>query len=102
MARIDMKLCQNAFQTIPDVSFFEAKKKMSAKISDQQFYFSLSWRHFGGATIFRTSKSVSSSNFALDKLFQRSVRPKKLGFGVFVVRTIFFGGRRLVFRIHFQ
>ena len=27
MARIGAKLCQNAFQRIPDVSFFDAQKK---------------------------------------------------------------------------
>ena len=29
----------------------------------------------------RTSKSISSSNFALDRLIERSVRPKNLRFG---------------------
>ena len=38
------------------------------------------WRDFGGATNFWTSKSASSSNFALDRLIQRSVRPQNLGF----------------------
>ena len=28
LARIGTKLCQNAFQTIPDVLFFDAKKKI--------------------------------------------------------------------------
>ena len=27
MAPIGLKLCQNAFQTIPDISFFDAEKK---------------------------------------------------------------------------
>ena len=81
MARIATKLCQNAFQTILDVSFFDAEKKFSAKISDQNFCFLLSWRDFGGATAEWTSKSACPSNFALDRLIERSVRPKTLGFG---------------------
>ena len=44
-ALIDLKLCQNTFQTIPDVSFFDAKKK-SAKISDPKIRFALIWRGF--------------------------------------------------------
>ena len=42
MALIGLKLCQNAFQTIPDISFFDAEKKIvnfsSGKI---QFFASL-------------------------------------------------------------
>ena len=80
MARIGAKLCQNAFRTIPDVSFFDTEKKISAKFSDQKNRFSLVWCGFGGATAERTSKSASSSNFALDGLNERSVRSKNLGF----------------------
>ena len=75
MAQIATKLCQIAFQTIPDVLFFDAEKKI-AKSSDLNFRFSLIWHGFGRATAERTSKSASSSNFALDRLTQRSVRPK--------------------------
>ena len=32
MAPIGAKLCQNAFQVIPDISFFDAKNKFSTKI----------------------------------------------------------------------
>jgi len=39
------------------------------------------WRDFEGATKEWTSKSASSSNFALDRIIQRSVRPKNLGLG---------------------
>ena len=81
MARIGAKLCQNAFQTIPNVSFFDAEKFFSAKISDQKFWFSLIWRGFGRATAERMSKSACSSNFALDRLIERPVRPKILRFG---------------------
>ena len=45
------------------------------------FHFLQIWCGFWGATAERTSKSDSSSNFALDRLIQRSVRPKNLGFG---------------------
>ena len=75
-----MKLYQNAFQTISDVSFFDAEK-ISAKISDRKFCFSPIWRGFGRATAERMSKSACSSNFALDRLIERPVRPKILGFG---------------------
>ena len=74
------KLCQNAFQTISDVSFFNAKK-YSAQISDRNSCFSLIWHGFWQATTERMSNSASSSNFAVDRLIQRSVRPKNLKFG---------------------
>ena len=81
MAAFGLKLWENAFQTIPDISFFDAKKIFSAKFSDQKFRFSLIWRGFGRSTAERTSKSASTSNFALDRLILRSVRPKNLEFG---------------------
>ena len=43
MARIATKLCPNAFQTIPDVSFFDAEKFFSAKFRIENFVF----RQFG-------------------------------------------------------
>ena len=46
IAPIGLKLCQNAFQTIPDVSFFDAQNKISAKFSDRNFIFSLFWPGF--------------------------------------------------------
>ena len=81
MARIGAKLCQNAFRTILHVSSFDAEKKKSAKFSDHNFRFSLIWRGFGRSTAERTSKSASTSNFALDRLILRSVRPKNPEFG---------------------
>ena len=75
-APIGTKLCQNAFQTIPDVSFFDAEIFLSAKISDRKFRFSLIWCGFRGATAERSSKSASSSNFASDRLILRSMRSK--------------------------
>ena len=59
---------------------FDAKKTFSAKILDRKFRFSSIWRGFRGSTAERTSKSASSSNFALDRLIQRSVSPKNLNF----------------------
>ena len=90
LAWIGAKLCQNAFQTIPNVSFFDAGIFFSANFLDRKFRFSSIWRGFRESTAERTSKSDSSSNFALDGLIQRSVRPKNLGFGIFAVRAIFF------------
>ena len=81
MARIGAKLCQNAFRTILNVWSFHAKQFFSAKFSDQNFRFSLIWRGFGRSTAERTSKSASTSNFALDRLILRSVRPKNPEFG---------------------
>ena len=80
MARIDAKLCQSTFQTNPDISFFDAQKMFAAKFSDREFLFSLIWCVFGGAMAEWTSKAASSSNCALDRLIQRSVRQKNLGF----------------------
>ena len=60
---------------------FRRQKKRSAKISDRKFCFSPIWRGFGRATAERMSKSACSSNFALDRLIERPVRPKILGFG---------------------
>ena len=57
-----------------------AENLFSVKFSNQYFRFSLTWRGFGRSTAERPSKSASSSNFALDKLIQRSLRPKNLGF----------------------
>ena len=37
MAPIGVKLWENAFQTIPDISFFDVEKKFFAKILDQKF-----------------------------------------------------------------
>ena len=62
------------FEIFTEKSFF-------LKIADQKFRFSLIWRVFWRATAERTSKSACSSNFALDRLTERSVRPKNLGFG---------------------
>ena len=76
MARIAAKLCENAFQTIPDVSFFDANNFFSTKFADRKFCFLLIWCGFQGSTAERTSKPVSASNFALDRLILRSVRPK--------------------------
>ena len=81
MARIGTKLCQNAFRTILNVWSFHAENFFSAKFSDQNFRFSLIWRGFGRSTAERTSKSASTSNFALDRLILRSVRPKNPEFG---------------------
>ena len=81
MARISAKLCQHAFRTIPDVSFFDAPKIFSTKFLDRKFRFLLIWCGFWRATAEWASKSASSSNFALDRLTERSVRPKNLRFG---------------------
>ena len=81
MARIGAKLCQNAFRTILNVSSFDAEKKQITEIFGSQFRFSLIWRGFGPSTFERTSKSASTSNFALDRLILRSVRPKNPEFG---------------------
>ena len=81
MARIGTKLCQNAFRTIPDISFFDVEKQISVKILDENFRFSTFWRGFWRATAKWASKSASSSNVALDRLTERSVRPKNLEFG---------------------
>ena len=55
---------------------FRRRKKKSTKISDRKFCFSQILHVFQGATAKGTSKSDSSSNFALDGLILRSVRPK--------------------------
>ena len=73
-APIGFKLRQNAFRTIPGVSFFDGDFVFSATNLDRNFSFSLFWPGFGGATA--TSKSDSASNVALDTSILRSVRPK--------------------------
>ena len=50
------------------------------KVFRRKIRFSLIWRGFWRATAERTSKSASTSNFALDRLILRSVRRKNLGF----------------------
>ena len=69
------KLCQHAFQTLPNVTFFDANFFFSTKFLDRKFRFSPRRRGFGRPTSKRTSKSAFSSNFALDRLILRSVRP---------------------------
>ena len=71
------KLCQNAFQTIPDRKtnrrflflFFEFFSRI---------VFGFSWfsADFGGARDFWTWKSARASNFASDTPLLRSVRPE--------------------------
>ena len=55
-------------------------KSAKNEIFDRKIRFLPIWRDFWGATAERMSKSSSSSNFALDWLIERSVRPKNLGF----------------------
>ena len=77
VARIGAKLCQNA---ISDDTFRFRHKNKSTKTWDRNACFSTIWPGFWLA-MSRTSKSASSSNFALDRLIQRSVHPKNLEFG---------------------
>ena len=76
MARTAAKLCQNAFQTIPHFSFFDANKFFSTNILARNFVFSQFLQGFGGARRKTTTKSISESNFASDAPILRSVRPK--------------------------
>ena len=46
MARIGAKLCQNGFQRIPGVSFFDAEECFSAKVSEPKASLSQIWRGF--------------------------------------------------------
>ena len=61
---------------------FRRRNFFSAKILDRKIRFLLIWHGFGGATAGRTSKSASSSNFALERLIESSTRPKNLRFGL--------------------
>ena len=75
-APIGAKIWENAFQTIPNISFFHAEKKMWRKFSVRKnsfLRFLLGFCGFGGLW---TSKSASASNFALDTLNISSMRPK--------------------------
>ena len=79
MAPIGLKLCQNAFQTIPDVSFFDVKKFffqnfLSDFFFDLFFSFSPFSTDFGGARLFWTSKSSSWRHFAADGWVLRPIR----------------------------
>ena len=38
MAPIGAKLCQNAFQVIPDISFFDAQKKIRQKFLSEKLF----------------------------------------------------------------
>ena len=79
MAPFGLKLWENAFQTIPNISFFDVEKKIRAE------------KIFGVAHRFldvfvKISRSYDemdliidcSQKFALDTPFLRSVRPQKL------------------------
>ena len=52
MAPIGAKLCQNAFQTIPDIWFFDALKIFSMKFLDRKWSIKSKIVRFGGATNF--------------------------------------------------
>ena len=55
MARIGVKLCQNAFRTISDVSFFDAEQKFLAKFSYEKFRFFVDsawiWKIYGDTDV---------------------------------------------------
>ena len=52
MAPIGAKLCQNAFQMIPNISFLDAKKHVLAFFFRKQIGVKSINRFFGGARIF--------------------------------------------------
>ena len=69
------------FRRFRTFRFSTPKKFFRRKFRIGKFCFSPIWRGFGRATAERMSKSACSSNFALDRLIERPVRPKILGFG---------------------
>ena len=76
LAPIGTKLRENAFRTICNFRFFDAEKFFSENFSQNFFGFSWFSADFGPIFNFSTSKSASTSNFASDTPFLRSVRPK--------------------------
>ena len=77
IAPFGLKLGQNAFQTIPNISCFDVEQKKITKKSDRKLSFSWFSSCFWRAMVKRTSKSDSTWNFAPDTPFLRSVRPKE-------------------------
>ena len=73
MARISTKLRQNAFRTICNFRFFDAKKIFLKIFSISESGFSQFSADFGGARLFLTSKSDSWRYFASDGQIFRSV-----------------------------
>ena len=65
MARIGAKRCQNAFQTIPDVSFFDARKKFAAKFSDRKLPFSFIDAGCGNGWVVRKVSKISNCTQAV-------------------------------------
>ena len=76
LARIGAKICENAFRTISEILFFDPEKIAFEKFSHRNNYFSQILRGFGRRTAKRTAPSARASNFVLDTLILRSVRPK--------------------------
>ena len=79
---LHIKLGSDRYETLPkrvsDDSrrfIFRHRKIFVAEILDRKIRFLQIWRVFRGSTAKRTSKSSSASNFALDRLILRSVRP---------------------------
>ena len=70
MAPIGAKLWENAFQMIPDISFFDAGKKKPATI----FVGNQPTACFGGAMIFWTSLTDPSRKMTPDEIIFGSLR----------------------------
>ena len=109
--RVCVRVCLRArnfaktrFRRFPMFRFSTLNEK-SANISDCTFRFRQFRRVFEQPRpndAERTSKSASSSKFALDRLIHRSVRPKNLGFGEILVSPIFHPSCRCPFSLRYQ
>ena len=75
MAPIGAKLCQNAFQTIPNISFSDVEKICSSNFFVHKTRFRLVSSSFGVATIFWTPLVDSPRKLTPKVLIFKSLRP---------------------------
>ena len=73
IARTAAKLCQNAFQTIPNISFFDSRKTNRRKFQSENVVCSAFWLGFGGPMAKRTwandSLPVSYTHLTLPTIY---------------------------------
>ena len=79
MAPFGLKLWENAFQTIPDISFFDAEKKMTImfdkNVRRKNFQpENLQTACFAGAMVFWTSQADASRKMTPDEIMFGSLR----------------------------
>ena len=103
IAPIGAKLCQNAFQVIPDISFFDAQKKFRHKFLAETFFVDTPKKFFSTKCLFwRSCAGLHATIECSSKIHCQTYRfqpSTTLGGGVKKVKTVFvvsFGLKKLI------